>query len=47
LLAHHVDHLDAAQDHIGTARGLEPEHRSNPALDGAMVLLNLIIIGHE
>jgi hypothetical protein len=43
LFAHHVDHLDATQDHTGTARRLEPEHRSNPAFDGAMILLDPII----
>ncbi|KLK91634.1 hypothetical protein AA309_19115 [Microvirga vignae] len=43
LFAHHMNHLDAAQDHTGTARGLESEHGRNPPLDGPMILLNAII----
>ena len=27
LLAHHVDHLDAAQDHTGNDNGLRAKHR--------------------
>jgi hypothetical protein len=43
LFAHHVDHLDPAQDHSRGHHRLEPEHRSNPAFDRAMVLLNPVI----
>jgi hypothetical protein len=47
LFAHHVDHLNAAQDHTGTGNSLKPEHRPHSPPDGKMVLLNAIIIGHE
>jgi hypothetical protein len=43
LLAHHVNHLDSTQDHTGSDRRLETEHRSDPSLDGAVVLLNAIV----
>jgi hypothetical protein len=41
--AHHVHHLDPAQDCPGAVYGLEPEHRPNPPLDGTMILLNAIV----
>ena len=40
---HHVNHLDAAQDRPRGRYRLEPEHRSNAPLDGAMILLDAII----
>jgi hypothetical protein len=43
LLAHHVSHLDPAQDHTGRGHTLETKHRSNPPLDGAMILLDAIV----
>ena len=43
LFAHHVDHLDPAEDHTGGVDRLEPEHRSDPPLDSPMILLNSII----
>ncbi|SCY99846.1 hypothetical protein SAMN02927923_03304 [Microvirga guangxiensis] len=43
LLAHHVDQLDPTEDHTGRGRGLEPNHGSDPALDGAMILLATMI----
>ena len=35
--------FDAAQDHAGSGRRFEPEHRSDPPLDGPMILLDPII----
>jgi hypothetical protein len=43
LLAHHMDQLDATQDHAGTVRGLEAEHRSHAAFDGAVILFDVVI----
>jgi hypothetical protein len=40
--AHHVDQLDAAQDHAGAGNGFEAEHRSHSAFDGAVILLDAI-----
>jgi hypothetical protein len=41
--AHHVDHLDTAQDRTSAVHGLEPEHRPHPSLNGPMILLNPIV----
>ena len=41
--AHHVNHLDPTQDHAGAGRGLEAEHRSHTAFDGAVILLDAVI----
>ncbi len=41
--AHHVDHLDAAQDGASAIHGLEPHHRANPPLDGPMILFDPIV----
>jgi hypothetical protein len=43
LLAHHVDHLDLAQDHTSSAGGSEAEHGPNPPFDSTMILLNPIV----
>src|SRR4051794_7428548 len=43
LFAHHVDHLDPTKDRTSTVSALEPEHRSNSAFDGAMILLDAVI----
>jgi hypothetical protein len=43
LLAHHVDHFNAAKDHLNTGNRLKPEHRPHSPFDGAMVLLNPIV----
>jgi hypothetical protein len=43
LFAHHVDQLDATQDHPGTVSGLEAEHRTHAAFDSAVILLNAIV----
>ncbi len=40
---HHVNHLDPTQDRPSGCHRLKPEHRSNPSLDGAMVLLDTIV----
>jgi hypothetical protein len=41
--AHHVDHLDPAQNCPSGRHRLEPEHRSNPPSDGAMILFDTMI----
>jgi hypothetical protein len=38
-----MDQLDATQDHPGTVSGLEAEHRTHTAFDGAVILLNAVI----
>ncbi len=43
LFTHHMDQLDATQDHSGTVSGLEAEHRTHTAFDGAVILLNVVI----
>jgi hypothetical protein len=43
LFTHHMDQLDAAQDHAGAFSGLEPEHRTHAAFDGAVILLDAVI----
>jgi hypothetical protein len=43
LFAHHMDHLDAAEDRPWAINGLEPEHQPHPSLDGPMILLNPIV----
>ncbi len=43
LFAQHMDQLDATQDYVGGVNGLEAEHRSHAALDGAVILLNVVI----
>jgi hypothetical protein len=43
LFAHHVDHLDATQDHPDTVSGLEAGHRSHAAFDRAVILLNEVV----
>jgi hypothetical protein len=43
LFAHHVNHLNPAQDRPSGRHRLEPEHRSNAPLDGAMILFNAIV----
>jgi hypothetical protein len=42
-LSDHVRNLDAGQDDARTAEILEPHHRFDDALDGAVVLLNDIV----
>jgi hypothetical protein len=41
--AHHVDHLDAAQNDTSAHGRLEAKHWPDAPLDGAMILLNTII----
>ncbi len=41
--AHHVNHFDPAQDRPSRCHRLQPEHRTNSALDGTMILLDPII----
>jgi len=41
--AHHVNHLDPAQDHTSAANRPELEHRPNPALASAMILFDPIV----
>jgi hypothetical protein len=41
--AHHVDHLDATQDHPGTVSGLKTEHRTHAAFDSAVILLDAVV----
>ena len=43
LFPHHMDQLDATQDHAGTVSGREAEHRSHAAFDGAVILLDAVI----
>jgi hypothetical protein len=43
LFTHHMDQLDTTQDHAGTVSGLEAEHRSHAAFDGAVILLDAVI----
>ena len=43
LVAHHMDQLDATQDHAGTVSGLEAEHRTHTAFDDAVILLNAVV----
>jgi hypothetical protein len=38
--AHHVNHLDPTQDHVGTVSGLESKQRSHAAFDVAVILLD-------
>jgi hypothetical protein len=42
-LAHHMDQLNATQDHAVTGSGFEAEHRTHTAFDGTAILLNPII----
>jgi hypothetical protein len=39
----HMRPRSAARDRVSAIRGLEPEHRSNPELDSASVLLNAMM----
>ncbi|MBB3019130.1 hypothetical protein FHR70_002184 [Microvirga lupini] len=41
--SHHMNHLNAVQDHASARRGPEAQHRANPTLDRAVILLNAII----
>jgi hypothetical protein len=41
--AHHVNHLNAIQDHSSGRRRLESKHRSDTPLDGPMILFNAVI----
>jgi hypothetical protein len=41
--AHHVNHLDPTQDRPSGCHRLKPEHRSDPSLDGAMILFNAVV----
>jgi hypothetical protein len=43
LLAHHMDQLNATQDHAGTGSSFEAGHRTHTAFDGTVILLNPII----
>jgi hypothetical protein len=43
LFAHHVDQLDATQDHSGGDNELETEHRPDAPFDSAMILLNAVV----
>ena len=43
LFAHHVDQLDATQDHAGAGNGLEAEHWTHAAFDGAVILLDAVV----
>ena len=43
LFAHHMDQLDATYDHPGTISGLEAEHWTHAAFDGAVILLDAVI----
>jgi hypothetical protein len=38
-----MDQLDATEDHAGAVNGLEAEHRTHTALDGAVILLDAVI----
>jgi hypothetical protein len=40
---YHVNHLDATQDRPSGCHRLESEHRSNPPLNSAMILLDAVI----
>jgi hypothetical protein len=41
--AHYVDHLDLTLDRASAAHWPEPEHWSDPPLDGAMILFDAIV----
>jgi hypothetical protein len=43
LFAHHVNHLDPAEDHASAGNGLEPKHWPYSPLNGTMILLDVII----
>jgi hypothetical protein len=43
LFAHHMDQLDATQDHPSAVNGLEAEHRTHAAFDGTVILLNPVM----
>ena len=43
LFTHHVDQLDAFQDHSGTVSRLEAEHWTYAAFDGTVILLNAVV----
>ena len=43
LLAHHVNHLDPTQDRPSGCHRLKPEHRSDPSLDGTIILFDAIV----
>jgi hypothetical protein len=43
LFAHHMDQLDATQDHAGTVNGLEAENWTHAAFDGAVILLDALV----
>ena len=43
LFTQHMNQLDAAQDHAGAFSGLEAEHRTHAAFDGAVILLDAVI----
>jgi hypothetical protein len=38
-----MNQLNATQDHVGTVRGLEAEHQSRAAFDGAGILLDAVV----
>jgi hypothetical protein len=41
--AHPVNHLDPTQDRPSGCHRLKPEHRSDPSLDGTMILFDAIV----
>ena len=43
VFAHHMDQLDATQDHAGAVNGLEAEHRTHAAFDGTVILLEAVV----
>ena len=43
LFTQHMDQLDATQDRAGTVDGLEAEHWTHAAFDGAVILLDAVI----
>jgi hypothetical protein len=43
LFTHHMDQLDPVEDHAGTVSGLEAEHWTHAAFDGAVILLDAVI----
>src|SRR5215212_9080868 len=43
VFAHHMDQLDATQDHAGAVSGLETEHWTHPAFVGTVILLDAVV----
>jgi hypothetical protein len=43
VFTQHMNQLNATQDHVGTVRGLEAEHQSRAAFDGAGILLDAVV----